>query len=77
MIRGVGSSRPSSAMFSSGSPTFNNYGSSPPQQAFFADDFDSLHVQIHCDDTQNRAEVRINHAIHLIELLFAPVVILP
>jgi len=37
------------------------------------DDTDRLHVLIQCEDTFNRAEIRIGTAVSLIEHLFAPV----
>ncbi|KAI6183205.1 KH domain-containing protein [Aphelenchoides bicaudatus] len=52
-------------------PQYSQYTS--PQGYCSTDDNDYLHVQIQCEDTENRADIRINHAVSLIESLFAPV----
>lgn len=85
MIRGVGSSRPTTPSSAGGvffgGPTYNrNFsvnGYSSPQYSspqHFGGENDHLHVVIQCDDTPNRAEIRINTALSLIDALFAPVV---
>jgi hypothetical protein len=65
MIRGIGSSRPTTP-FNSGSVFFDR-GYSYPQ-------YGSLHVLIQCNDTPNRAKIRINTALSVIDALLAPIV---
>jgi protein quaking len=58
-------------MLYSPSPLLGNDFFQRPQQ--FSGEIDPLHILIQCDDTANRADVRISLALSLIEKLFAPV----
>jgi len=78
MIRGAGSARPSPpsshGMFfgpSAHSSIFTGNGYMSPHS--YGDDNDHLHIVIQCEDTPNRANVRISLVIVLIEQLFKPV----